>query len=263
MRRPLFAANWKMHKLIGEAVSTVKELKLLLRDVADSDVVVCPPFTALQAVSQQTHGSNIHLGSQDLHWQRQGAYTGEVSAEMLWDAGCEYVIIGHSERRQYFHETDRMVHDKIEAALRVGLLPIICVGEDLTQREAGESLQVVRGQVEQALSGLTAAEISRMIVAYEPIWAIGTGRTATPEIAQEVHGEIRQLLRRHFGDPAGEAVRILYGGSVKGDNIGPLMMQPDIDGALVGGASLEAASFAAIVKYPGSPTKGEAHRGHR
>ncbi|WP_258360916.1 triose-phosphate isomerase [Moorella sulfitireducens (nom. illeg.)] len=247
MRRPIIAGNWKMYNTTEKA----RELVTLLRPLVgatDVEVVVCPPFTAIAAAVNAAAGSNISVGAQDLFWEDWGAYTGEVSGPMLKELGCRYVIIGHSERRQYFGETDATVNKKLHAALRHGLVPIVCVGETLAEREAGNTLDVVGRQVQEGLQGLAADQVETLVVAYEPVWAIGTGRTATAADAQEVIAFIRETLRAMYGEKA-RATRIQYGGSVKPENIAELMAQPDIDGALVGGASLDAVSFAAIVNY--------------
>ncbi|WP_338833898.1 Triosephosphate isomerase [Moorella humiferrea] len=247
MRRPIIAGNWKMHNTTEKARELVELLKPLV-GASDVEVVVCPPFTAIAATVNAAAGSNIAVGAQDLFWEDWGAYTGEVSGPMLKDLGCRYVIIGHSERRQYFGETDATVNKKLHAALRHDLVPIVCVGETLDEREAGKTLEVVRRQVEDGLKGLTPDQVETLVVAYEPVWAIGTGRTATAADAQEVIAFIRKTLKAMYGERA-ELTRIQYGGSVKPENIAELMAQPDIDGALVGGASLDAVSFAAIVNY--------------
>ena len=213
------------------------------------DIVVAPPYTAIAAAVEATEGSTIGIAAQNLHWEREGAFTGEISARMIVDARCKYVIIGHSERRQYFGETDESVHRKTQAALLSGLTPIVCVGETLPEREGGITKDVLRRQFEGGFAALTDESFSRILIAYEPVWAIGTGRTATPEIAEDAHRFIRELANGKFGEARANAVLILYGGSVKPDNIKGLMAQPDIDGALVGGASLDAKSFAAIVNY--------------
>ena len=213
------------------------------------DIVVAPPYTAIAAAVEATQGSNIGIAAQNLHWEREGAFTGEISARMIVDAGCKYVIIGHSERRQYFGETDESVHRKTQAALLAGLTPIVCIGETLPEREGGITKDVLRRQFDGGFAALTDESFSRILIAYEPVWAIGTGRTATPEIAEDAHRFIRELANGKFGEARANAVRILYGGSVKPDNIKGLMAQPDIDGALVGGASLDPKSFAAIVNY--------------
>ncbi|MBM4288202.1 MAG: triose-phosphate isomerase [Deltaproteobacteria bacterium] len=245
-RRPLAAGNWKMHKTLAEAQALAREIMAGCRDMA-AEVALAPPFTALSIVAQEISGSAIRLAAQDVFWENQGAYTGAISPGMLLDVGCRYVIIGHSERRQYFGETDETVNKKIKAALGVGLAPIVCIGETLAQREAQETLNVITTQLAQGLAGLLPEEMSRLVLAYEPVWAIGTGRTATPEQAQEVHRFIRQWLTEQAGPEVAQGLRILYGGSVTPDNIRELSQAPDIDGALVGGASLKAASFLKIV----------------
>ncbi len=249
MRKPLIAGNWKMNSTIAAGRALVLELKGKVSENADVEIVVAPPFTALTAVSESIQGSTIQLASQNVHWEESGAYTGEISPLMLKDVGCRYAIIGHSERRQYFHETDETVNHKIKATLKHGLIPIVCIGESLEEREDGKTLSVIESQVGEGLKGLTPGDIEQMVIAYEPIWAIGTGKTATSEQAQEVHDHIRKLLHQTFGEQAAQKVRILYGGSVKPGNIDDLMAQPDIDGALVGGASLKADSFSRIVQF--------------
>jgi triosephosphate isomerase len=249
MRKPLIAGNWKMYQATAEAVALVGRLRALLADVAGVDVVVCPPFTAIQAAAEALKGSRIGLGAQNMHWEAEGAYTGEVSPVMLMDLGCRYVILGHSERRQYFGETDLNVNRKVKAALRYHLVPILCVGETLGQREEGRTFPVVEGQIRGGLSDIPPQAGTGIVVAYEPVWAIGTGRTATPEQAATVHAFIRKQLGELWGEAAGMAVRILYGGSVKPDNIDALMAEPEINGALVGGASLKADGFARIVRF--------------
>ena len=248
-RTPLLVGNWKMYRTASEAATLVDALKEHIADVADRDVLIAPPFPALPAVAERLRGTRFLLGAQNMHWQEHGAFTGEVSAPMLTDLGCSHVIVGHSERRQHFGETDDWVSRKVQAALYHRLTPILCVGETPEQHQAGQALAVVDRQVRTALREMGAAAISRIVVAYEPVWAIGTGKVATPEQAQNAHAAIRQLL----GELAGEAVaaqcRILYGGSVKPDNIDALMSQPDLDGALVGGASLDADAFARIVRF--------------
>jgi triosephosphate isomerase (TIM) len=249
MRRPLIAGNWKMFKTTQPAVALAEELRRGAE--GEAEVLVAPPFTALAAVGQALRGSGIRLGAQNMHWEDEGAFTGEVSPVLLRDVGCTHVILGHSERRQLFGETDEGVAKKAQAAFRTGLLPIVCVGETLAEREASRTMEVVERQTERALRALTPDQAAVLVVAYEPVWAIGTGRNATPEQAQEVHGFLRRLVARSHGDPAAAALRILYGGSVKPDNIRSLMDQPDVDGALVGGASLQAGSFLKIVHYQG------------
>lgn len=247
-RRYLLAGNWKMYKTGREAVELVTELKSKLSGVTGVDVMIAPPFTALCAVEPVLRGSIIQLGAQNLFWEKEGAYTAEVSAPMLKDAGCSHVIIGHSERRQYFSETNETVNKKIKAALGSGLTPVVCVGETESQREAGQTVAVVQSQIKEGLKGFSAEEMSRMAIAYEPVWAIGTGKTATNDQAQEVHQFIRGLINEVYGNTVANGLRILYGGSVKSDNVTGLMSMTDIDGALVGGASLKADSFAAIVR---------------
>ena len=252
MRRLLIAGNWKMYKTPDEAVELVRELKPLLAGVGeDCDVVVCPPFTSLRAVSQVLEGSSIALGAQNMHWESEGAYTGETSPQMILTCGCTYVILGHSERRQYFAETDLIVNQKLKVALREGLSPIVCVGESLEQREADQVEQVVLGQVEAALQNIAAEEVGSVTLAYEPVWAIGTGKTATAAQAEEVHALIRGFLVQSCGQAAAAQIRIQYGGSVNPENAAELFAQNNIDGGLIGGASLKAESFAAIVKAAG------------
>jgi triosephosphate isomerase len=250
MRKPVIAGNWKMYKTLSDAVETVLALKPLVANANHCEVVVAPVFTAIKTVADRLEGSNIHVAGQDCATEvEEGAHTGEVAAFMLRDVGAKFVITGHSERRQLYVETDSMVNRKTQAAIKSGLTVIMCVGESLAQREQGIAENVVAGQISGGLSGLTAPDLDRIIVAYEPVWAIGTGRTATPEQAQEMHVFIRRVFAERHSSGAAEALRILYGGSVKPDNIAGLMSQPDIDGALVGGASLKADSFAKIVNY--------------
>lgn len=249
MRVPVIAGNWKLFKTIGEATLLVQDLIPLVKDASGVEIVVAPVFTALSRTADAAKGSNIAVAGQDCYWEEEGAFTGEVAPKLLKDAGCSHVIIGHSERRQYFGETDLTVNRKAKAAIGSGLKAIVCVGETLAQREAGTTFTVIETQVRQGLEGLDAGSLASVIIAYEPVWAIGTGKTATDEQAQEVHVFIRALVARLFGPPAGEGIRILYGGSVKPDNARGLMAQPDIDGALVGGASLRADTFAAIVNF--------------
>lgn len=248
-RTPIIAGNWKMNKTVSEAVALVRELKAQVADVNNVEIVVCPPFTALSAVAEEIKGTNIILGAQNCHWEEKGAYTGEISAPMLAEIGCRYVIIGHSERRQYFGETDELINRKARILYRFGLMPIICVGETLEQRTQGVMLKVVEQQVRGCLSGIPLDKMLTTVIAYEPVWAIGTGKTASPEDAQEVQGYIRQLLGELYGKDNAQQIRIQYGGSVTPENIQGLMAMPDIDGALVGGASLTADKFARIVKY--------------
>jgi len=248
MRRKFIAGNWKMNKTAEEGAGLVREMVQELADTDSADVAVVPPFTALAAVAAELRGSHIELGAQNMHAEASGAFTGEISAGMLLAAGCKYVILGHSERRGLFGETDETVNRKLKAALEAGLLAIVCVGETLEAREAGRTEEVVFGQVKQSLADLDSKDMLKVTVAYEPIWAIGTGKTATPEQAQEVHAGIRNLLGETFGKACAETVRIQYGGSVKPGNAKAILAQDDVDGALVGGASLKAADFAAIVR---------------
>jgi len=250
MRKPVIAGNWKMYKLLDEAVQTALALKPLVANAGHCEVVIAPVFTALKTVADRLEGSNIQVAAQDCAEQNEfGARTGEVAPAMLADVGCSQVIIGHSERRQFFAETDTSVNRKTKAALEAGLTAVVCVGEMLAEREAGHAESVVETQLNGGLEGLTVRDMERIIIAYEPVWAIGTGKTATPEQAQEMHGYIRRKVGESHGTSVADAIRILYGGSVKSDNIRELMAQPDVDGALVGGASLEAESFAKIVNY--------------
>ncbi len=247
-RKKFVCGNWKMHKTAGEARALVRDLSERLQGLgAQVDIAVAPPFTALSTVAEALRGSGIALSAQDVHWEEKGAFTGEVSASMLADVGCRYCIVGHSERRQLFGETDDGVRKKTGALLKAGLLPIVCVGETLVEREAGKTLEVVDRQVRGALAGFPSSVLAALTIAYEPVWAIGTGKTATTAQAQEVHAAIRALLRELYAGVA-DQVRIQYGGSVKPDNAAELMAQPDVDGALVGGASLKAGDFLSIVK---------------
>jgi triosephosphate isomerase len=247
-RQKFVCGNWKMHKTVAETAALVRELRSALGDAAGKvQVAVAPPFTALAAAVEAARGSAIEIAAQDVHWERQGAFTGEVSAPMLADVGCQHGIVGHSERRQLFGETDEAVRKKVGALLAAGVRPIVCVGETLAEREAGRTLEVVDRQVRQGLAGLSVDELGRLTIAYEPVWAIGTGKTATSAQAQEVHAAIRRILR-DVGAPVADQIRVQYGGSVKPENAAELMAQPDVDGALVGGASLKAADFVAIVK---------------
>jgi triosephosphate isomerase len=248
-RIPVIAGNWKMYKTRAEVVETIENLNALVDGVEGVDIVVCPPATALAVASEAGKKTRFDVGAQNVHWEDEGAFTGEISTDMLLDCGCKYAIIGHSERRQYFQETDEMIGRKLTKLLSTPLTPILCVGETLDEREAGRVEEVVLGQLERALAGLTADSLSRIIIAYEPVWAIGTGRTATPEVAQEVHSMIREWLATTYSEGLSSSIRILYGGSVKPGNIAELMAKADIDGALVGGASLDAKSFSQIVRY--------------
>jgi triosephosphate isomerase len=248
-RRIIMAGNWKMHKTVDESVALVEQLRETLADVKDREILVCPPFTALHAVAKTLQGSNIQVGGQNLYPAQEGAYTGETSPAMLLDVGCSYVILGHSERRQYFQEGDQFVNQKLKVALEHGLKPILCVGETLEQRGEGRQKTVVSMQVERGLSEISAEAMKDVAIAYEPIWAIGTGHTATPQQADEMHGMIRNNLSGLYGDELAQSVCIMYGGSVKPGNVDDLMAQPEVDGALVGGASLDAESFARIVRF--------------
>ena len=253
MRKPVIAGNWKMYKLLGESVDTAIALKPLVANANHCEVVIAPVFTALKIVADRLEGSNIGVAAQNCSTEvEEGAHTGEVTAAMLADVGCKYVIVGHSERRQLYFETDSMVNKKALACLAAGLTVILCVGESLEQREQGIAERVVSGQLNGGLSGLTPQDLDRIIIAYEPVWAIGTGRTATPEQAQEMHAFIRRVFAERYSKSVADSVRVLYGGSVKPENIAGLMSQDDIDGALVGGASLKADSFAQIVNYKSS-----------
>jgi triosephosphate isomerase (TIM) len=249
VRRPVVAGNWKMYKTREETRAFFEAFKPLVAGTTHCDIVVAPPFTDLQTAVEAAGGSAIAIAAQNLHWEKEGAFTGEIAARMLVDAGCKGAIVGHSERRQYFGETDQSVNRKTRAALAVGLMPIVCVGETLAECEANQTQAVLKRQFEGAMAALTPEEFSRILIAYEPVWAIGTGRTATPEMAAKSHRQIRELAWVQFGPEQASAVRILYGGSVKPDNIKGLMAQEEIDGALVGGASLDAKSFAAIVNF--------------
>ena len=248
MRTPIIVGNWKLNKTIREAVALVDSLQPLVADVTDVEIVVTPVFTGLTAVSKVLTDGNIRLGAQDVFWEESGAFTGEVSPGMLKDVGCDYVIIGHSERRQYFGETNDTVNRKAKAAHAHGLIPIICAGESLDEREAGETGAVVKDHILNGIAGLSADQIVSTVIAYEPVWAIGTGHNATPDQAQEVHALIRSLLSEIYSTDVASQVRIQYGGSVKPDNATALIEQPDVDGALVGTASWEAESFAQVVK---------------
>jgi len=248
MRRPIIAGNWKMYKNISEAIELANGLCRDLHNLEVLDIVLCPAFTALSSVSDVVADSNIQLGAQDVYWQDEGAFTGEVSSLMLKDVGCKFVIIGHSERRQHFSETNQTVNKKIKAAIKGGLTPIVCVGETLTQREEDKTLAVIQEQIHQGLKDISPDEAKDLVIAYEPVWAIGTGRNATAAQAEEAQNYIRKLLSKMYNDVIAEGIRIQYGGSVKPDNIEELIRQPDIDGALVGGASLAIDSFSQIVK---------------
>jgi len=248
-RKPLIAGNWKMFKTGGEAVETAENLVQRVRGVDRAEVMIAPPFTALAQVSAVVQGTDVALGAQNLHWEAEGAFTGEISAAMLCAAGCTYVIIGHSERRQFFGETDETVNKKIKAAVAAGLKPVLCVGESEKERDANKTFSVLDKQVTIGLESLSLEDAAGLVIAYEPIWAIGTGKTATQAQAQEVHCYLREWIDKNYNSALAESIRILYGGSVKPDNVTALMAQPDVDGALVGGASLNAETFSQIVKF--------------
>jgi triosephosphate isomerase (TIM) len=248
MRQPLIAGNWKMFKTVQETVVFIKQLRAITNNIRDVEVVVAPPFTAIHAAAEAARGSNLAIAAQNLYWEREGPFTGELSAPMIREAGGELVIIGHSERRTLFGETDLTVNRKLGAATAAGLIPIVCIGETLEQREASQTLTVLDRQVRESLDNVTAAQLAELVIAYEPVWAIGTGRNATPDQAQEAHAHIRGRLRQWFGADAADRCHILYGGSVKPDNIQAIMAQADVDGALVGGASLDVRTFAEIIQ---------------
>jgi triosephosphate isomerase len=248
-RTPLIAGNWKMYKTNTEAVQTAGRLAELVADTSDVDIMIAPVFTAIDPVSKVVNGSRVGLGAQNLYWEKEGAFTGEISADMLVSAGCQYVIIGHSERRQYFGETDETVNKKISAAITANLIPVFCIGETEAERESGNTFSVLDKQVKDGLKEKFVEDLGSLVIAYEPVWAIGTGKTATSDQAQETHKYIRSLIDGIFGTALADSVRILYGGSVKPANVAELMAMPDIDGALVGGASLDAESFSQIIKF--------------
>lgn len=258
MKKPLIAGNWKMFKNVDEAVSLVQTLKAGLYKGTDCQIVVCPPFTALHAVSKALEGARIDLGAQNMHPENEGAYTGEISPLMLKDVGCRYVILGHSERRQYFKESSEFINEKTKTALKYSLIPIVCVGETLQEREAKQQFEVVKAQMEQTFKDLTKEEMLKVVIAYEPIWAIGTGKTASPEQAEQMQSYIRRLLKENYSQETASKIQILYGGSVKPDNIAELIKKPNIDGALVGGASLKAESFIQIIQNSTSELQVEA-----
>jgi triosephosphate isomerase len=248
MRHPFIAGNWKMHKTVHDTVVYVKEFRSLVKDIEDVEIVVAPAFTAIHGAAEAARNSNVGISAQDLHWEREGAFTGEVSGAMVREAGADYVIIGHSERRQWFGETDASVNRKLRAAMAAGLVPIVCIGETLEERERNDTLAVLDRQIKDGFDGISGDEVGGLVIAYEPVWAIGTGRTATTAQAQEAHAHIRQRLRQWFGAPASEECHVIYGGSVKPDNTRDLVEQPDVDGALVGGASLDIKSFFEIIR---------------
>ena len=248
-RRPLIAGNWKMFKTCSEAVEAAGQLVKLVAMTSDVDVMIAPQFTALAPVSDVVRGSRVSLGAQNLFWETEGAYTGEISPVMLVSVGCKYVIIGHSERRQYFDETDETVNKKIKAAIKNDLVPVLCVGESEKERESKETFSVLDKQVKKGIEGFSSDDLEMLVIAYEPVWAIGTGKTATTDQAQEAHQFLRSVLEKSFGNMLAKSIRILYGGSVKPNNIAELMAMPDIDGALVGGASLDPETFSKIVHF--------------
>jgi len=243
------AGNWKMYKTPAETTRFFETFRSLVANSEHCEIVICPPFTNLAAAIEAAKGTNIRVGAQNIGWAKEGAFTGEISGPMIHAVGATHAIIGHSERRQYFAETDETVLKRTQAALEFGLTPIVCVGERLEQRESGSTEAVLTEQFQKGIAGLTEQQFARIVIAYEPVWAIGTGKTATPEIAADAHRAIRAQVRSKFGKDAADAVRILYGGSVKPDNVKSLMAQPEIDGSLVGGASLDAVSFASIVNF--------------
>lgn len=247
MRIPFIAGNWKMFKTVPEAVVFAKEFKSVVKDVTDVEIVVAPTFLAVHAVAEALRNTNVGVAAQNLYWEKEGAFTGEVSAQMIKEAGAEYVIIGHSERRRLFGETDKTVNKKLMAALLANVEPIVCVGETLDEREGGQMLAVLDRQLKDGLDGLNGGQVANLVIAYEPVWAIGTGRVATAAQAQDAHAHIRGRLKQWFGADAAEGCHILYGGSVKADNVAELVGQTDVDGALVGGASLDVKGFGDIV----------------
>jgi triosephosphate isomerase (TIM) len=247
MRIPFIAGNWKMYKTVADAVKYVKEFRIVVKDVEGVEIVLAPTLAALHAAAEAARNSNVGIAAQNFHWEREGAFTGEVSAAMVREAGAEYAIIGHSERRTLFGETDATVNRKVAAAFANTITPIVCIGETLDERERNETFDVLDRQIKQGFDGVTAEQLAQLVIAYEPVWAIGTGRNATPAQAGEAHAHIRRRLRQWFGNDAADHCHVIYGGSVKPDNIRDLVSHPDVDGALVGGASLEIKSFADIV----------------
>ncbi|HOW58856.1 MAG TPA: triose-phosphate isomerase [Candidatus Omnitrophota bacterium] len=246
-RKPFIAGNWKMYKNASEAVTLVQTIKAAAHTVSDVTIVICPPFTALGVVSKILTDTAIQLGAQNMYSAPEGAFTGEISPTMLKDVGCRYVILGHSERRQYFKEDDILIHEKVKTALKYSLVPIVCLGETLAEREAKKHFDIVKTQFDECLARLEKDDMAKVVIAYEPVWAIGTGKTATPDQAEQMHSYIRRLLNERYSQEVGNRIPILYGGSVKPDNTKSLMEKPNIDGALVGGASLKAESFAQII----------------
>ncbi|MDP3919593.1 MAG: triose-phosphate isomerase [Candidatus Omnitrophota bacterium] len=260
MRKPLIAGNWKMFKTVDEAINLTKSIKAGVYKVSDCDVVICPPFTALAAAAEVLKGGNIGLGAQNMFPETEGAYTGEISPIMIKELSCRYVILGHSERRQYFSETSTFINQKVKLALKYNLIPILCIGETLEERESNRHFEVVKEQFDESLADISAEEVVRGVIAYEPVWAIGTGKTASPEQAEQMHSYVRRLLNEKFGQEAAERVNILYGGSVKADNALSLMRKANVDGALVGGASLKAEAFAQIVQAAVDACSAEANK---
>ena len=253
MRRPLLAGNWKMHRTVLEARDLATEIEKCSAGVEDRDVILAPPFMAIHEVVRVLQGSNVKVAAQNVCWEQEGAFTGEISPTMLTSAGVSAVIVGHSERRQIFHENHEMVNKRLKGALKFGLIPIFCIGETLEERESENTFKVLEEQLREGLAGINDEDMGKTVVAYEPVWAIGTGKTASKEQAQEVHSFIRELLAKIFEKAIADSVRILYGGSVKPDNVDELMAQPDIDGALVGGAALDAESFCRIINFNETP----------
>jgi triosephosphate isomerase len=247
MRTPLIAGNWKMNNTVAEALELVECVKTRVLDIKKTEIAVAPPFTALYAVGSILKNSSIHLSSQNVFWEEKGAFTGEISPTMLSEIGCKYAIVGHSERRQYFGETDETVNKRIKAALAHGIVPIVCIGETLAERESGKAMEVINTQLTGALRGVDQQGLNNIVIAYEPVWAIGTGKTATPQMAEEVHRHIRVLLSDLYSAEISEQTRILYGGSMNAENASDLLSQPDIDGGLIGGASLKVGAFTAII----------------
>lgn len=260
MKKPFIAGNWKMFKSINEAVNLVQTIKAGVYKVTDCDIVICPPFTVLAAVSKVIEDGPIELGAQNMYPETEGAYTGEISPVMLKDVGCRYVILGHSERRQYFKESDSFVNQKVKTALKYSLIPIVCIGETLEQRDARQFFEVVKAQFDGSLKELGKEDIMKVVITYEPVWAVGTGKTASPEQAEQMHSYVRRLLDEKYGDEVASRVSIIYGGSVRPDNISALMRKPNVDGALVGGASLKAESFAQIVLHSVTVAEAEAKK---
>ena len=260
MKKPYIAGNWKMFKNIAEAVNLVENIKAGVHRISDCHIIICPPFTSLAAVSAAIAGSPIELGAQNMHPEAEGAFTGEISPLMIKELRCRYVILGHSERRQYFKEEDSFINDKVKTALKYSLIPIVCIGETLQQREAKQQFEIVKSQFDLSLKDISKEEITKLLIAYEPVWAIGTGKTATPEQAEQMQSYVRRLLKERYDADIAAKVPILYGGSVKADNIAELMRKPNVDGALVGGASLKAESFTQLIQNAISAMAAEARK---